>query len=56
MTRPKLLFDPLLEPFMEIRGARHPCVATNGVNFIPNDILLGKINKYYKKKKKLNIN
>jgi DNA mismatch repair ATPase MutS len=51
MTRPKLLFDPLIDPFMEIRGARHPCVASTGVNFIPNDIVLGKnlksINKYF---------
>lgn len=27
--------------FMEIKEARHPCVCLTGVNFIPNDILLG---------------
>lgn len=51
MTRPKIFFDPLIEPLMEIRGARHPFVALTGVNIIPNDIVLGKnpksLNKYF---------
>jgi DNA mismatch repair ATPase MutS len=44
MTRP-ILHDPNeREPFMNIKDMRHPCVSMTGVNFIPNDIIIGDIN------------
>ena len=42
MCRPE--FTPISEDskvFMEVRKMRHPCLVKAGVNFVPNDILLG---------------
>ncbi|EAR96989.1 MutS domain III protein (macronuclear) [Tetrahymena thermophila SB210] len=44
MSRPELY--PASEkyvPFIELTSGRHPCLASMGVNFIPNDIYLGDI-------------
>ncbi|XP_066553212.1 DNA mismatch repair protein Msh6 [Amia ocellicauda] len=45
MTRPRLLLPegPHAQPFLELRGSRHPCVTKTffGDDFIPNDVFIG---------------
>ncbi|KRX06428.1 P-loop containing nucleoside triphosphate hydrolase [Pseudocohnilembus persalinus] len=41
MTRPKIIDPQGKQPFLRIKNARHPCLQRLGVNFIPNDIVLG---------------
>ena len=42
MCRPQLSYANENESFMDITSAWHPCLQMTGVNFIPNDIKLGK--------------
>lgn len=47
MCRPELSpMDPDVEPFVYMEDARHPCVCMTGINFIPNDIKIGKDLKF----------
>ena len=39
MTRPEIS-NFTENPFINFKGARHPCICLTGVNFIPNDIFI----------------
>ena len=45
MSRPQLLSyeDNYGKPYLELRKMRHPCVSKTGINFIPNDTVIGKL-------------
>lgn len=42
MCRPKLVKPTVSAPFIHLKDARHPCLCEVGVNFIPNDVTIGK--------------
>ena len=45
MARPQILSfeDNYGKPYLELRKMRHPCISKTGVNFIPNDTVIGKL-------------
>lgn len=42
MCRPELYeLDNEAGPFLEVLEMRHPCITNAGINFVPNNIIIG---------------
>jgi DNA mismatch repair ATPase MutS len=46
MCRPQFLSQEENNgPYIEFKSLKHPCVASTGITFIPNDVIIGKNGK-----------
>lgn len=47
MCRPEIIDreENFNKPYLELREMRHPCIANTGVNFIPNDTVIGRLSE-----------